>query len=626
MKANITGGCMATLSDYTEPVSSTAVKWSQHDWQEHLQAPGRRLVELHALTENSFLLIGESLQDFYSRAGKVSAAADCISADLLGPDSAERLTRLQLLVERMSIFLAEIKKSSQHNEKSLQEICTALKRLKDPLKSFQKITKTLQVIGVTTRVECSDHVESGSANGSVLSDSLRRLAALISGNMAAIVDQVALLHNLSEEALKNESALNNGQSSRATVAVEHARAVLVELGVNHDNAAGKSESLAQCSTGISSSIGEIVSSLQFHDITRQQIEHVSQTIDALGQEVARSFSLEDKPQQQVIELAVAEGCRLQSEQLEHARNELSAAVWRIIESLHSLSNSVTELAKDTCALAGATEKDGATFFSALEPAIESVSSILVENAETAAKSLQAVVNVVCAAEEMSELVVEIERFGAEMKVLALNASVEAVHAKKGGEALNVIADSIQNLANEALLQTEALAGSLKEITHYAESLGGSDIGLTLGKSKEVNKLTSDADKLLGELYERNNGLSGSLSLIEKSSGTLAVDVAETAASIRIHDEINVILKSSIDDLLLIIDRFPASEEIWQKVQHIPLFREMHNRYSMKSERDIHLRVLHEDVDQSVSENSNDSKFADKNDQKSDDFGSNVELF
>ena len=203
MNAKITGGRMATLSDYTEPVSSTAVKWSQHDWQEHLQAPGRRLVELHALTENSFLLIGESLQDFYSRAGEVSAAADRISGDLLGPDASERLTRLQLMVERMSIFLAEIKKSSQHNEKSLQEICTALKRLKDPLKSFQKITKTLQVIGVTTRVECSDHVDSGSANGSVLSDSLRRLAALISGNMAAIVDQVALLHNLSEEALKN---------------------------------------------------------------------------------------------------------------------------------------------------------------------------------------------------------------------------------------------------------------------------------------------------------------------------------------------------------------------------------------------------------------------------------------
>ena len=616
---------MATAFDKAKSMNSDAQLWNLHDWQDHLQSPGRRLVELHALTENSFLLIGESLQNYYTRANEVSSVANRIAEDLLGKDAALHISQLQLLVERMSIFLSEIKESSQHNAQSLQSICAALLQLDGPLKSFQKITKTLQIIGITTRVECSGYVESGSETSSVLSDSLRRLAALIAGNMEAIINQVALLQNLSEAALKNEAALNNTQSSRAQVAVDYARAVLVELGSNHERASEKSESLAQCSTDISRNIGEIVSSMQFHDITRQQIEHVSQTVESLGQEVVNSFAGDKDHERAAIEMAVAEGCRLQSEQLGHARNELSAAVWRIIESLQALSSSVTDLSKDTCELAGTTEEDGATYFAALEPAIESVSSILAENSETAANSLQAVVNVVCAAEEMSALVEEIERFGAEMKVLSLNASVEAVHAKRGGSSLNVIADSIQDLANEALLQTETLARGLNEITHYAENLGGSGVRGSQNKSKEVVQLASDADEILSDLRSRNTGLSADLGIIEKKSGLLAVDIAETAASIRIHDEVNDILKNSIDDLVMISERFPTSVDNWEKVQHIPLFKEMHNRYSMKSERDIHLRVLQQDVEPSA-KGAPDESHPGSTTPSQADFGSNVELF
>ncbi len=615
---------MATAAGHDKNVSGPPARWNRNDWQSCLLSPGRRLVELNALTENSFLQIGELLQGFYHRASEVSRAAGQITEQLLGDSAAEHVARLQLLVERMSIFLGEIRGSSEKNEQSLQAICTSLDNLKDPLKAFQKITKTLQVVGITTRVECSSHVESGSGNSSVLSDSLRRLAVQIAGNMEAIVEQVALLQRLSTEALRNEAALNNGQSSRAMDAVAHARSVLVELGANHDRAVSRSEGIAKCSANISTSIGEIVSSMQFHDITRQQIEHVGQTIESLGREIVNSFDA-DAAMKETIELAVAEGCRLQVEQLSHAGNELSAAVWRIIESLQALSASVTELTQDTCELAGATEKDGATYFSALEPAIESVASILVENAETATKSLQTVVNVVCAAEEMSTLVEEIERFGAEMKVLSLNASVEAVHAKRGGSSLSVIADSIQDLANEALTQTEALASGLKQITHYAEALGGSDIRGALEKGRDVDQLTGDAEQILGELRQRNSGMAVLLGSIENTSGTLAVDIADTAANIRIHEQVNAILKDSIADLNVIIEHFPCAENILDKVQHIPLFKEMLNRYSMKSERDIHLRVLRQGKESKAESRGREDGSAGKT-PAANDLGSNVELF
>ncbi len=64
----------------------------------------------------------------------------------------------------------------------------------------QRITKTLQVVGVTTRVECSGYDDSRNNLGH-LSDSIRRLGNLIAGNMSEINAQVSILHSLSKDAL-----------------------------------------------------------------------------------------------------------------------------------------------------------------------------------------------------------------------------------------------------------------------------------------------------------------------------------------------------------------------------------------------------------------------------------------
>ena len=619
---------MTTAIDYSAS-SVAAADWSQFDWRENLHVPARRLVELQALTENGFLQIGKSLHDFHRRAGEVSTSGARIVDELLGDAAEERVSRLQLLVERMSIFLNGIEQMSRQNEESLRAICLELKQLSGPLQSFQKITKTLHVVGITTRIESSENRDDqAGGRGSVLSDDLCRLAELIAGNMVSIVDQVELLRGLSETALKNETTLFTGQSQKALAAVDHAREAFVELAGNQRQVAHKSETLAHSSEDIASSIGEIVSSMQFHDITCQQIEHARLTLDAMSDVVVDHFSTDeakDKIQRQKIELAVAEGCRLQSEQLGHSRHELSSAIWRIIESLQVLAGSVTDLARSTCDLAGVTEQRNVSYLSALEPAIGAVTDVLVENSETAAKSLQAVFNVVCAVEEMSGQVNEVRRFGAEMKVLSLNASVEAVHAKSGGSALSIIADTIQELADEALEQTETLANGLDRISGFAESLGGGNIGEALNGTKEVEKLTDDSTRLLTDLRVCQENLIQELGSMEQGSGQLAADISGCVESIGMQQDVETIINASISDLTQIAERFPQSVDSWKEVQHIPLFKEMQDRYSMQSERDVHLRVLRQQgvalQEKAVSDRPESMVVRSEND-----LGSNVELF
>gem|GEM_PF-5546974 len=594
--------------------------WDHAQWHDRLSQPSRDLLELQAVTENSFLFIGDQLRDFHQRSRQIASAAATVQNRLDSDSTVEGVVRMQSLIERMSAFLDEIQLSSQNNETALRAICVALSGLNGPLQSFQRITRTLQIIGITTRIERSTHTDENN-DATVLSEGLRHLATLIAGNMLEISDQVTVLRSLSETALRNEVALNGGQSASARIALDSARQMLTDQLENRQLALQKSDDLTKSSANISRCVAEIVSSIQFHDITHQQIEHVNHTLNSFNQEMDRGLRRADTDEIFALEGVVAEGCRLQSQQLEHSREELCGAVRRIIGNLHDLGDNILSLVTDTRALSGSTRRDGATFFAAVEPAIAAVASILGENLTTAARSAQAVREVIGAAFIMVRLVDEIDHFGAEMKVLALNASIESVHVRSGGSALGVIADSIQELAHEALLQTEALSTGLIKITDCAESLD--NVGLTelSFEGEKVKELRADSELMLQTLRAANSEVCGLLEKMDRDAEQLAEDISDSVAMVRVHDEAELILNRAVQSLQEVSNSFHSSPEDWQRVKHIPLFQQMQQRYSMQSERKIHRDVLGNAVSDSDAEAMVDGGVGDAAG-----LGANVELF
>ncbi len=599
-------------------------QWSRDDWYEYLSQPGRQLVELHAMTEDRFLYFGSFLNNFHKRAKSVSALAVAIRARMVGDEAAGGIEKLQMLVERMSTFLHDIQTTSGRNEQALTLICAALERLHHPLRAFQKITKTLQVVGITTRVECSGFSVSQD-NAMNLSESIRRLGSLISLNMNEIVDQVSVLSSLSKEALRNESALNKGHSTRAMVVVEQARSVLAQLVENSKEAMQQSESLTKASSAVTQSTAEIVSSIQFHDITRQQIEHVTETIESFSLSISESFQSGDDRDRQALEQEIADGCRLQSEQLKNSGRELTSAVWRIIESLQTLALNVKTVAKDTRELSGDAERDGAGFFKAIDPAIASVAAVLADNMATAAHSAQAVTAVVSAATTMVQLVEEVERFGAEMKVIALNASIESVHVKAGGAALGVIADSIQELARDALLQTDELVSGLTAITESADTLHATNRGEDSAQDADITNLTADSALMLTELRQTNALLLENFARMDRQADSLAMDISAAASSIQLQFEANQIITKGVESLAYIANQFNSPLQSVKKQGSTTLLKEMQERYSMKSERDVHDSMIERGWDKSEPSPKRRQKEGALEEQNHD-FGANVELF
>ena len=98
--------------------------------------------------------------------------------------------------------------------------------------------------------------------------------------------------------------------------------------------------LAAKSEEVSSNMSEVISSLQFHDITRQQIEHVIDMFDELSAEGSQGSAND------IVEV-LGDTADLQIDQLDHARKEMFSAVARIMDGLQGIARHLSAMLGET---------------------------------------------------------------------------------------------------------------------------------------------------------------------------------------------------------------------------------------------------------------------------------------
>ena len=113
----------------------------------------------------------------------------------------------------------------------------------------------------------------------------------------------------------------------------------------HSIALGDVRRMQDYSVIIADALNEIISSVQFHDITRQQVDHVQIALHDFCERLAGEDNTEH------LSAQTAELCRLQSAQLRHTRYDLITAVARMITCLRSIAPAVQQLAEETRILA-----------------------------------------------------------------------------------------------------------------------------------------------------------------------------------------------------------------------------------------------------------------------------------
>ena len=573
-------------------------------------------------TEEDFLSVGAALRQYYSRATNLSRRANKVVNLMMGDEIAATVEGLEGLLDQLNVYTRILDNEAGDTEKGLRDVLTMLNQVVEPVESFKKIVKTMNILGLSTKVENAQHL-TDDMSFFLLADDLRALAENVDAQAEALLRQLKGLEDEVTDAMSGVSELRQRQRAQGMKIIANTRRGMNAMAERHQTSSSNARRIAELTRDISLRVGEVVTSMQFHDLTRQQIEHVAVALRDITRRLEREHKgLSESEANVDLHIALSSICRVQEAQVGSAKDELVGAVQRIKSNLHDIASSTVGIARETSDLAGSTDEAGSSFLVEMEQGMRQVADTLEENARRNQESTHTIDSLATSVARMEDFLHEIEKIGAEMKILALNAGIKAARVSEGGAGLSVISDAIQKLSSSAMLQTDIVAKFLTRVTQAARKLGSQDEQNREERRRQVEEFLNELDSLLNSLHLLNKDVIRNLEGMDNDGRALAGAIEKTVTGITVHDFTAQILGGVLKEIDTVAVAWQGKElSTYSPQERKRVMEDIVQRYSMSRERKIHRTIAGMDELHS----SDDDLFGTKP-SKGSDLGDNVELF
>ena len=638
--------------------------FSGKKWVKTLPVLGRDLENLGKSTEAEFLAIGEELAAFHRHSAEISKISTSVAQRMSGEEIATVIHGFGDVVARIQQLQGE----SRQNAATLGEVLQTLARLNHQLSSFRETVRTLRVLCVSTRIESARFGQRDIGfNG--LADEVEKLAVVIEEKTSHLLKRSESLSHVIGEVLVRVSELETTQHAQAEVILGKTMASLEALSTKHASSATGVHGISSRYEAISRNIGQIVSSMQIHDITRQRIEHATEALDGIAAQKQNllTVSPEAATDEQTIKSGATGGrggfwrgwprrrshvcgdgsdlptagdiCGIQAAQLRHARDLLVAEVESIIENLAQVAGHVAEMSQEMDKMVGTEKAAGQSFLSEIETGFSTVMSALSAYG-VANRELSSVMNSVGGTlQDMSAYSGDIEGIGAQIRLIALNAIVKASHMGLEGASLAVLAEAIHNLSVETCERTGTVGETLRLVLSASESLCADIVGDGDGSATEVARLSETLRALLDSLHGVNQDVGVQLTRINEDGRSLSEGIQKTISGVDVHRRVEEVLSEVIAELEEIVGLSSLRRSAEVEAQSTERVKALEAAYTMQGERHVHQSVISARsstggktapplLDRSIPEGTEVTGKADgkANDDPEGDLGDNVELF
>ena len=373
---------------------------------------------LNAFTEQDFLSLGRCLGDALSAVAAISKSAAAVVELVASDEIASGIEKLHKLLESVDDHFRQSDSNLERRSGPLRQMRDMVDRTHTPLSGFKRIVKHLHILSVSTKIE-NGRMADDDRSFDLLAENVEQLSTVIASKSEKITEGLASLRTSVEETLSKMVAGKKSTQERAREILDNLVTGLSVLVEKRSSSSASASRVAHHSEEVSASISDVISSLQFHDITRQQIEHVA---DMLEQQ--------QRPKPQVGDgdstiREIMETSAKAINQLSHGRDELVSAISRVVERLHHIASRLSGISEEVVRLAGFTDKEKISFMSELNSSISSVVGSFHQNEETGKELAGAVSAVAAMIQELSAFVNDIEEIGSEIRLIALNAQIKA---------------------------------------------------------------------------------------------------------------------------------------------------------------------------------------------------------
>lgn len=560
----------------------------------------RQLERIMGEAEPHFLALGGRLQSLYADADALVEQTRRASAAVGEQGETGLLAHLDQMVHEALADLRARREAIAGRLRDLTGSADQLNRLAEICGGLGKTGLSLNVVGLNIAVESSRSTASGEMF-SVFTEEIRGLSRRISQISEAIRDAGA--QNRRDQLVAHQK-IRRGLESLSRYIAEAEAIVGGSLERIHelmDFSRQTLERSAETGREISRLVGEVVVAIQFHDISRQKVEHVSAAI-------ADAVSLLERPSEPpaVIRGRVHRLLILQGGQLREMVDEIFSARRRAAEAFRNLKTVVTDLVADAALLdAGDRAEDRlAHHRQGLEKGLRQLRDLLRQGRAMDDEIRRIAEEGADAASGLSEHIDRVRGISFDLHLKALNAVVKSARLMEEGLALEVLAQEVSKLSTQS-------GGFVDDVVDILESLVALSLDLDLMDGEEGAAADRNIAEGLEEMARRFDAFQADAAEAPERSRTLQAEIEATGKTLGFVDQLGRELSDRIRKLAAIVDRFSPWSGTASRGSAETLEQAAH-RYTMESERRLHSRYFNPSVVQSVVATERD--------------GENVELF
>lgn len=575
-------------------------------------------------SEPQFVNLGNNLQDIFSGAEgltnltrETAMLVDGESNDNIlghiGDFSRTSLSRLNECREDVSNVLPKVETCSA-NLKRLYAMCPVIKT----------IAKKLNIVALHISMESSRSKECEEMFNFFVKE-IRQLATKVHEISVRIRDdsemakknQVADFSSISDRKDMLSSLADNAHHS-----VENNVHYMEDLIKMALKTMRRSEIHSQ---KISSLVGEVVVAIQFHDIARQQIEHVVKTLEEVGTFFNGNMGKNhDLSEDQIKSLTKAySALSLQVEQLSQVAKEINDAHRKIQRSFHEIGIEVDALVSGMDGLRENT--DGTRYagnpFEQLISGLTQLDKILTQGKEMAGMIDKNLKQSAETAENLSAHLTEMEDISMDLHIKAINALIMSKRLGEEGKTLSILAEDVTEVSldsNEFVLDVVDILKAIGSLATNLSCLSGEEDNYLNDNSADI----SNSIDMISVVYD--DFLKKSTRSVEESR-TLRKKIFKLESELEFLKKMENTISGQQDNIRSIIEGiipFISEDDVAEKgLDHLS------ERYTMEVERGIHNRTLKKESVSSKAPEKIQSDNTDASDKIDEDYlGDNVDLF
>jgi methyl-accepting chemotaxis protein len=535
------------------------------------------LETLNRSTEQDFLAVGGKLQEFRSVARQISSDMAALTELISGEHGGNASHALARMLEYSREMDTRTEQSGQALG-TVQDLSCSIRKSFAGLRSTVSVFRTLCTL---TRIETSRLGGAGSGFGD-LADEVRPLSESIQSSGENILAAASLLDQGIQSALLSCSEIRARQLTELPSLLASVTSSLKSFEERRERVCEGSTRQAAQHKEICDAIDNLVTSIQFHDITRQQIQHVTDALRQLTSESApgRLNRTTLPPNGQAI-------LSLQSSQLSSAARVFASSTARIESDLETISGRVRDIAETSHALMGISGDEQNSFFLEMEGSFTAILKTVGTCATAQTQTQATAANLEESLVRMRQSVADIRGIEIQIQRIAINATIRATHIGAAGNALTVIAEVMQRLALDSNRNTEEVAEALDRMSDAARGVSGDSGHRACAIQPGPNGAIEEMRVALLELHSSSACSFSRVAQIAALGSRLGEDVGTLRSGFSAGRLFAEVVHRACGELERIGAH--AGAAVLEGLEAAPVggLEDFAKRYTMQAERDVH---------------------------------------